>query len=74
MSRIYIDNKPGPINEISYRSLFGTDTLVAKTINTESISISHNYENTIFIDKKDVPKLIKALQKAEEMGWCDDFL
>lgn len=72
MSRIFIDETvPNTIDEIAWKTRGGEEESVKKCRNNTMV-IRDTCGEEIIIYWEDIPKLMKALLKAKELGWWSD--
>jgi hypothetical protein len=70
MTKIYIDDDVSEIVEIAWVDEDGCDESIRITGN--ALEINNSSADITRIFKGDIPKLIKALNKAKELGWWKD--
>lgn len=71
MSRIYIDKKVEPTTEIAYDGHHGEE-YITNCAEENCVSICDDGGATTHIHKYDIKKLRDCLDRAIELGWCDD--
>ena len=66
MSRLFIDSGD-EVDEIAWTSYDGQEKFIVNNAKTICIHAAEGMQSHIY--KEDIPKLMKALEKAKELGW-----
>lgn len=70
MASISIDDEYENITEITWATNEGVESISLPV--GDAIRIKDSNADNVYIWTEDIPKLIKALQKAKELGWWSE--